>query len=391
MSATPPARRAALGALLLAACAVGVEAQAPITAVGLGYRVDPIDGRAAALGGTGIGLLGGSFSIRNPADLTQHEHPGFGLSFSGESVTLRSDGGDLDTGRERFTTIRALVPFSDWAASVAFGGAFDQDWAARFRDTLLLADGRVPFEEAREHDGGISAIDVSLARRFGALSVGISGQRLTGSLRQSFVRTFEAPLDGAPALANTAGAQSVSYGAWRLRGGATLAVGERLLFSAVVGHGGKLEAESTDSVVVLAEVDLPTTFEAGASARLTDRVLVTAAGGWVGWAVAGDLSDASSHDVTWYGGGVEYDGLSLLGGELPVRLGARRADLPFSMGSEPIGERAVTGGFGWIFRQGQAAVDLGFEFGSRGDLDSDGLEESFRRLTLSFTLRQIGF
>ena len=88
------------------------------------------------------------------------------------------------------------------------------------------------------------------------------------------------------------------------------------------------------------------------------------------------------------GGGVEYSGLSLFSGTLPIRLGLSRRELPFDYGDQPAVERAFTGGFGWIFRQGAGEVNLGLEFGKRGDLSADGAEESFRRLTLSFALRQ---
>lgn len=362
-----------------------VAAQAPITSVGLGYPVEPVDGRAAALGVTGVGLFGGTFSVRNPADLTEHEYPGFGLSFAGEAVDLEG-GTNLSTSRQRFTSIRALVPFSGWAASIAFGGAFDQDWTVRFQDTLQLADGRVPFEESREQDGGISTIDLSLARSLGPVSLGVSAQRWNGSLRSTFTRRFSAPLDGAPALGNTGGGQDLSYRGWRFRGGASVRLGERLLLSGSLGLPGTLTADA--DTAGSAELDIPVSFEVGGSARLTDDLLVTAATGRSNWSDLETVRGASAHDASWIGGGVEYGGLTLLGAALPIRVGARRADLPFSPGETTLQEKAITAGFGWEFRQGLAAFELGAEFGRRGDFEVDGLEESFTRFTLSFKLRQ---
>jgi hypothetical protein len=63
-------------------------------------------------------------------------------------------------------------------------------------------------------------------------------------------------------------------------------------------------------------------------------------------------------------------------------------DLPFSNGEQPIDERAITSGFGWIFRGGVAEVNVAFDFGTRGNFETEGLEESFRRMTVSFALRQ---
>ncbi|MCG8467935.1 MAG: hypothetical protein MJB57_06935 [Gemmatimonadetes bacterium] len=363
-------------------------AQSPVTSLGLGYKVEPVDGRSAALGGTGLGLLGGSFTIRNPADLLLHTEPAFGLSFSGESVSVADGDRALDTGRQRFTTIRALAPFSGWAASVAFGGEFDQDWQAIFLDTLPVADGSVPFEEAREHDGGISSIDFSLARRIGPLAIGASIQRLGGSLRQTFLRTFDTPIDDAPALAPIVGGQELAYQAWQAKLGASITIGDRYVLSGSMSLPSTLTATVQDSTAAETDFDYPASFEIGGSARLTDQVLVTGAYGTGGWSDVGSTDEFTSHDVSWFGGGLEYSGFDFLGGGLPIRIGGRSADLPFSLGSEPIRERAITGGLGWIFQDGLAALDLAIEVGSRGDFEVDMLEETYSRFTLSFTLRQ---
>lgn len=391
---TPGALRLAPLAGIMAALAGGVGAfpalaQTPLTAVGLGYPVVPADGRAAALGGSGVGLLGGTFSLSSPADLTQHTEPGFGLAFSGEGVTIDGASSSVDTGRERISVIRAVAPFGDWALALAFGGDFDQDWNVRFEDTLALADGTtVPFEEAREHDGGISTIDASLARRIGPLSLGVSAQRLTGSLRQTFTRRFNESEDGGPPLNTAGGSQRLTYRAWRFRAGVSIAISDRFLISAVGSKGGDLTIDPDEGEDPESTVALPTTVEVGASVRITDRLLVTASGGVSDWSEAIALADATAHDVTWVGGGIEYQGLRILGGDMPLRVGARRAELPFGTGASAIDETAITGGFGWLFRGGTAGLNVGLEIGSRGDLAADGVEESFRRVTISFELRQ---
>lgn len=367
-------------------------AQVPATAVGLGYPVAPIDARAAALGSTGIGLLYGTFSLRNPADLSEHRRPGFGLALLAEDVDVKGGAVPIDTGRERFTVIRAVVPFGGWTASLGFGGELDQDWSTRFLDTLVLSTGRVPFEEVREHDGGMSAIDFSIARRAGPLSLGVTAQRLSGSLRQSFFRTFDPPLEGAPALANAGGSQRLKYRAWRFKTGASLNLADRFLLSGAVGFTGNLTAEPQDSTRASEQFDLPTTLELGASVLLADSVVLVAGGGWAGWSSLEGLDEYQeglrTHDTKWGGVGLEYRSLQLIGFDVPVRVGARRAELPFSFGDSPVRETAFTAGAGFIFRRGVAELNLAFEFGDRGDFAQDGLEESFRRLTVSFTLRQ---
>ena len=76
---------------------VNAGAQTPVTSLGLGYPLVPIDARAAALGGTGMGFLGGSFSSRNPADLSLFVAPSVGATLSPESADVKSSTGDQAT------------------------------------------------------------------------------------------------------------------------------------------------------------------------------------------------------------------------------------------------------------------------------------------------------
>ena len=94
--------------------------------------------------------------------------------------------------------------------------------------------------------------------------------------------------------------------------------------------------------------------------------------------------------MTWIGGGIEFGAVRLLGGRLPLRLGVRRTDMPFSSGEHGITENAITGGVGWEFQQGLATADLSLEVGSRGDLARTNIEESFTRMILTLSLRQRG-
>jgi len=383
----PRAAAFGLAAGLGAAMATGLDAQTS-AAIGLGYPVAPIDARAVGIGGTGLGLLGSSFSLINPADMRQHEDPGFGLAFAAEGVTVDGLEEPLDSGRHRFNLIRAVAPVGNWALGIAFGGAFDQDWSVRFRDTLVLEDGFVPFEETREHDGGISTIDLSGARSLGPLAIGFTAQRFTGSLRQTFNRTFDPPRGGAPPLGSAGGTQTLAYKGWRFRGGVAFELNDRVMVSGAVSLKSTLKATPDGDEEALGQVQFPTTFDLGASVKPVPQLLLAGSVGWGAWSSVGSIGEAQSHDIMQFGGGLEYDGIRLLGGEFPLRFGYRRADLPFSNGAVPITERALTGGFGWVFRQGIAEVNVGFDFGTRTNFAREGVEETFRRMTVSFALRQ---
>lgn len=362
----------------------------PYTAVGLGYPTPPVDARAAALGGVGVGLLGETFTVRNPADLVGFSEASLGISAAPEAVAVRGAEGDASSGRSRFSVIRAVVPLGRWRASFGFGSELDQDWSFRKTDTLRISTGDFPFEERRENDGGVSTIDVSVARRVGPLSVGVSYQRLTGELRQDLFRRFAISVDSAVAAPNRVDQQLTwSYGAHRVRAGGGLEIGDRVRVSGAYSWTGDLEAEA-DSVGRRRAFAMPSSATAGASGRLSDDWLVTVGGGWSGWSsMSSSFRDGRPRDTYWGGGGLEFSGWELGALPLHLRAGGRYAELPFvRQGSEPAEEQAVTLGLGSTFARGQAALDLSIEVGSRGDLPATGMEESFTRFTFSASIQQ---
>jgi hypothetical protein len=88
--------------------------------------------------------------------------------------------------------------------------------------------------------------------------------------------------------------------------------------------------------------------------------------------------------------GLEWDGLSIGGRPLPIRLGGRTGVLPFGWepdaSAEGATERAATGGLGLVMAGGAVRPDVVAEFGSRSD--GTGIDETFWRL--GFSIRVLG-
>lgn len=382
---------AALVALLASMWAGPATAQqTPFTAVGLGYPTPAVDARAAALGGVGTGLMGGTFSVRSPADLTEFEDASLSVSAAPEGVTVRDGSGQQESGRSRFSVMRAVVPLGAWSASVGFASELDQDWSFRRVDTLDISTGRFPFEERRENDGGVSSVDLALARSVGPVSAGLSVQRLTGELRQEMVRQFSSSLDGTVSAPNSLHqARLWSHRSWRIRAGAAAELGDRVRVAGSYAWTGDLEAEDEERGVTR-RYSMPEAWTLGTSARLSDDWLASAGGGWTGWSTAGpDMSGTRARDVHWAGGGVEFTGLALGSLPLALRAGARFTELPFAMsGREFAREEAISAGLGSSVASGRAELDLSVESGSRGEVSSTGTEESFTRFTVTVTIHQ---
>jgi hypothetical protein len=385
-------KKRALVAAFLVGSASALAAQAPVTSLGLGYPVAPLDARSAAMGGTGLGLIGGTLSGRNPADMRGFARPTLGITYAPEGVSVKSPGSSQTTGRSRLAIVQAVVPLRSWTVGLAFASGLDQDWSVSLQDTLQTSFGDFPYDERREHDGGVSMVTLGVARQIGGFSVGIDGSLLTGSLRQTFFRRFDVAVeDPGRGVESASGEARFSWSGFRARGGIATAIGSRIRVSGQIGLSTDLKA-TRDSVGDAAtyEFDMPLEWSVGGSARLAENLLASAAIGFADWsATAGDLDGGASSDVFWYGAGLEYLGFEVFGARLPVRAGFRRTDLPFYIpGEAQLSETAGTFGIGLEVGGGRASFDLGLEIGTRGDIETSSVEEGFRRLSLSMALLQ---
>lgn len=375
---------------LLVLATSAAQAQTPITAIGLGYPTPPLDSRGAALGGIGIGLLGGSFTTRNPADLVEFRVPTFSVTGSPQSVTLRgSPGGSV--GRNEFPILGFVIPLHSWAFSAQAGSFLDEDWSVSFEDTLSTSGALFPYTDRREHKGGVSTVDFSLARSLGPLSVGVSYGRLVGSLRETFIRQFQASVDSsATAPTTVSDMANWSYSGWSVKVGAGLRLGNRFRLSGAYGWMGDMTARR-DSVGTLRSFPMPASVSVGASALPIGDLLLTVGGGWTGWSVAdGRVAGSRARNVRWEGAGIEFDGWSLGPFPLSLRGGARYRQLPFwQKGFKPLDEKALTFGLGVYFAGNRAVIDAALEVGRRGSFPQTGIQENYRRFVLTASLRQV--
>lgn len=375
-------------ALMVSMLPGSLSAQTPATDLGLGYPVVPLDARAAALGGTGLGLFGGSFSSRNPADLTVFSNPAVGATMAPEAVSLKTVDGAQSIGRSRLAVVQGVLPYRQWRFGLNVNSELDQDWDVILTDTLETGFGDYPYIESRQHDGGVSSIGLSVAYRLGPLGLGVEGSALTGNLRQVFRRNFDPAIDDpSNVIGGAAGDSRWAFSGWRIRGGVTGQIGRRAIISTAVTAYTQLSAEKDTFGIALGtqKFEMPLEVSVGGSVLLTQRLMLAAAGGWKGWSTTDfQISDTESADVTWLGGGLEYVGISLGSMPIPLRVGYRYTDLPFyGSNFEQLTEQAYTFGVGARLAGGRAVLDLGFEIGSRGNLKTTGTEESFQRLSLS--------
>jgi hypothetical protein len=369
------------------------DAQSALSLHGLGLPVEPMDARARALGGTAIGLSDGEISWVSPGSL-------FGLPAPAMVAAYQYDRFETTGGVDPAvsgTTARFPFLFGAFPAGgrvVVFGGfgAFlDQNWRVATADTITFGSEDVPVIDISSSQGGVSRA------RLGAtylitegLAVGGAIDLFTGSVDRVQGRVF--PGESNPACCRT----SWNYQGQGFTGGVHWAPSPESGIALSASYGGKLEADPKIANAEPREYELPLMIRGGASARVGQNSLLAINGSWDGWSSleGAEVADPGARDSWSVGGGLEWDGLRVRGNRLPLRLGARTADLPFRWQPGASGatadfadERAITGGAGLLLGAGTVRGDVSFEKGTRSGGASD-FGESFWRV--GFSIRVLG-
>ncbi|HEX8395152.1 MAG TPA: hypothetical protein VF665_22585 [Longimicrobium sp.] len=378
------------GAALLAAAlsAAPAGAQSLLSSAGLGYLLDPIDARSRGMGYVALGLPEPSLSLVNVADAA-------GLPAAGLTITLQTDvlqgkpagGSDgLDFNTTRFPAIEAAFPAGPRAVvTVGYGAVLDQNWSAVREDSVMIS-GKNRFAQDRFLSrGAVSRFRAGLAYHVRPrLDVGVGVDVYTGAVNDSVSRVF--PNEIGVLFPSATGTQYEWQGLGFTAGARYRA--PAFTVSAAVTAAGDLTAAPKDSVGTERSYALPLTVDGGASAQISQATRLAASVRWSGWSAAGEnfVTADQARDVMQAGGGIEYSGLRFLNRPLPVRLGARWAQLPFRYGTgEFADERALTAGLGVVIGGGQATLNLSGERGMRGG-DAAGIDESFWRVAFSLSL-----
>lgn len=391
-------RKVAISAVLALATALPAHAQSLFSTRGLGVPLPPLDARARALGGIGVGLLRLNTSLVNPADIAGLRRRGVAAVVQPWSGSAELDDQTGDVDGTRFPLIRLMMPVSSRTVlSFGFGAALEQSWAVEIDGFQRLGPDSVPTTDLIESSGGISQISLGVAFAVTpAIAVGVSGGIYTGNLDRTVARTFnDTTITAEPFFERlrwnyTAPQASVGV---RIDPTPFIRVGASLNVSPDLDIDGR-EGDAEDD-----EARLPLQFATGASGLLSPELLL-AVGADYSWGDPGavfEVADSVAQQRnTWrIGGGLEWEGARSGDRVFPIRIGASWAQLPYyDLGETPATE--WSGALGLGFRMAgdelgpRAVVDAAFERGRRSGLDSElnpgGLTESFWRFTFSLAL-----
>jgi hypothetical protein len=374
-----------------------VRGQSLFSTHGLGVPTDGVDARGRALGISGVGLLGLSTSLLNPAQQAGTVRRGVSATFQPWTGTASVNGEAGSVGGTRFPLIEVLYPVRRITFTVGFSGLLDQSWGIRANNQQVIGTDTLSTEDVVEAVGGVGQLTVGgaimVTQRF---ALGASLGLQTGNVERTVGRIFT---DSAADLLGFTNRSRWNYS------GKSATVGFRwdpgaARVGASVTFGSNLDAKPQEGSTTTYSYDMPLRIAAGASARLSARLLVAASttysqygdGDYAAPGITVKTVADNAYDV---GAGLEWANLRTPTRVYPLRLGFRYSKLPFhNAGDTQPKEWAASTGIGFRLVEDEfgplAVADIGLERGKRTGWENaarpDGLSETFWRFTASISL-----
>lgn len=392
-------RGVAVAALLTLAGAAA--AQTPFALQNLGQRVVPDDARMTA---RGFGMTVNDSlhpGFKNVASVYSLRHVALKFTGYGESAKHDDGTGSRHTYRVYSPDLRVGVPVikGRLGATAGFSIFRSSQFHTRVDTTWSALEDSIVGNHQFVREGSLFTVPLGLAwQPTPGVSVGASVNLVRGAIRDAVGDFFTYPsISGNPFYQPNSVVEEDRFNGTSTTVAALLAPGDRFRVGASytpaydvhVDHEQDLQGVA-DKQVSTWILSLPAEYRVGAEARLAGR-----------WRVGGDLfwSDyrklkgredwqASMREETAWSAGLErVQAHERRGGlaNLPVRLSAAHRRWAYVIGREPIDEWTWAAGTGFPLRGNLGQLDLALAYGKIGNLDTNGRESTYWRLTVSVT------
>jgi len=383
----------------LGAFAAPAYANSILSAGGLGEPQLEEAARLRALGGAGVAEHGPrDISLVNPASLSDVDRILLQITLVPAYRRISSPTASENVNETTFPSARGIIALP---GGIVLGGSYVAGTNAQFtvvRDDSLGATSKLRVDGT----GGLNFLRVSLARRMApALRIGVDWEVVSGSYRETWLRTFAD--SGVAAARDTVEVRYPRKG--RFRVGAEL-VKDRWALGAVFETSQSLPLEEKSSTVGASQVfsgkrlEIPTGFAVGVSAPLRERLRAVAQyrrANWSRSSLQSNLVDFRALQRVSFGiertAGSSSEGTKIWR-RIPLRVGAyvlqwpdllpRAGAADLSGGSAAVNERALTLGAGLVTKDQGGGLDFSLELGTRGNKSDLGVNEKFVRLGISF-------
>lgn len=371
--------RSLLVLLLLALAPVAAAAQGTLASQGFGYPFGQISTRALGVGG-GIGEFDPA-SMLNPAAIASAGRRSLHLQYEPEFRRVEGEGISDAQRFIRFPLLSAAIPVGS-RVTLGIGASTFLDRTGQSADTRteVIGGEEVTYSEVVRSNGAINDLRFATAYDAGAnVRIGVGVHALTGEFRQFLGRTYETP--GFDSLAV---ASRLSFSGLALSGGVMWQPLRGITVAGSGRYGREIRAYVNDSARTRA--DVPHRVGVGIGIERMSGVALAARFAWEGWSSLDGLGTerVNVHDTREAGVGAEVAGPRIRGTVLPLRVGYRWRELPFSPAAEQVTESAFSGGIGIPLLGGFSLLDVGIQ---RAVRSSGPFDERSLLLSLSLTVR----
>ena len=374
-------------ALLAIAVPTPAVAQSFLGFRSLGYPVLASGGRTVGTGNLGIGLAGADLSASDPAAAARLLVPTISLTMqpSWGNFEIGDESGSSNTTRFPLIAIGFPFPRAGGVATISLAGYMEQRWVGERTGMVELGGEQVLVEDSFETMGGASVARLGWAHRITpAVSVGVTAGAYVGRLEQFFNRTLDTltvPVDVRPFFED----RRWRYGGYNLAAGFSFDPHRLAHVAGTVEWSSDITEHPRPGTEGAASYTVPLRLTAGATTRLTPRLLMNGSVAYQDWSGAGGYPDGTVSGLALsYGAGVEWTAVQHETRSLPVRAGYRRVAPPFRYGDQDPVESIWSLGLGINFAELAGNrfgwMDLAVERGSR---TSHPLTERFWRATIS--------
>lgn len=354
----------------------------------LGESVESGDVRAISLGSS-MQLVDDSLGVvqRNPALLSRLPYVTIGAT-----QYLAMDQGRSDDFEERdvsftFSSVRVVFPIAGLVRlGIGYTGRYDPDGGFSLRDATAGGD---PFIQRYTRSGGLYSVPVVAAfdlTRFVSVGLTVSPER--GTVEERWDILF-AELGFAPG----AGLRKEDLSGTCYGGGLVLRPHQGVLiggtYESAIDYDAQIYEKYTQSAFDTSysgTFSLPERVSAAISWRVAHRFGLYASGTWSDFEKLEGLAfpDTLLTGERSYAVGVEYlPGVSFIGARLPLRLGFSYQRLPFDYpAGQTVNRYILSLGTGLGIRGGKGKLELAFQVGKTGSIDTNGLEDRLIRVYL---------
>jgi hypothetical protein len=356
----------------------------------------PLWGQASLYGVLGVGLPGQAVSVRSRA-------LGWGLAAfdAGSAVNPAAVGllGRLSVAATATTSFRKFsagettaeglrqtrflygmvggrVARSPFSFAISFAPYLDRTSDIASTDTITLRGNPVEVQDRVVADGGVSDLRGAIGWRVASrLQVGAAAHVLSGSTRLRTIRRFSDS-----AFVSLRDSNQASFSGFGMSVGASLNLSRHASIAVSFRSDTRLD-RSIDSVEV-GSVDLPVTVVGGIALAPLRALRWSSTVTWRNWSDV-EVEGTRSFDTWEVGAGLEIGGPDIGASRIPLRLGVRFAQLPFSPTDDQPTEWVASGGTAYPFARNRAVIEATVE---RVFRDGGGANERVWQLSFGLVL-----